>query len=864
MNIKITIKNILLKIGSFLKWFFYIVWFNGFPWFITIIILSYFIWIESFWMIRVVGYIYWISKIFWGIWLCKSLIEKWKNTKNELSSVFFCNLLVWFILFWLVNIFSNYLSNIYLSELYSPSQLELYIKTISFVFLINPIFLIYSSLLRSEWRDILLSKIDIFVTNLQILLVFLLLFFNFWFYSYVISLIFNLIFTVLFILFIFIREKKWVIWFKFDNYKIKEHFRFWIKNTFKRIFHYIWARLDELLILIIFGIEILWFYFVAKKIIRRIIKMFSETHIDLFKPLFSKFTKYEIIYKYVYDNLKYFIIYIGILIWLWILFLSPYIIPLVFWVYFSNVIYWINLPENILIIQLFAAIFTVEFIDYWLKNLSFTLSIWNRYLKVLTTILYFIRVLILIWLFCISEILFLFIYIFFLIFIFILNKFTLKNVIDESLENNLLFIKKRFDSGFILFGLTKVVFFILKILNKKTENIIFIKPDNILIIKFIKLIELLIPKNRNIILFWWLYWRDYWENSKYIYEYMLNNNENNFKLFWVTRSVNTYKKLLHERRPVILAWTLEWLFVLFRANVCVISNSFQDISRKKWLNVFFIPSKLKFVNVWHWVSLKISKSERLKNEINDLQKKEQLYWNKLIKKNIFSSEFTKNAEINWVNKEYEITWFPRNDLFFDNKREKTIKNKWFNILYSPTRSYWDKFVKFFPFEDFDENELILFLKNNNINLFLRPHKMWFKKNINLINLFERLSEKSENIFVLNHELYTNINELLPDFDAMISDYSAIYHDFLLLNKPIIFIPTDFEYFKNTIWFIYDYKKYLPWVDVYNKSDFYKELLNLVNWEDLYLEKRTILKNKIHKFADWNSSKRVYEIIKKIL
>lgn len=43
----------------------------------------------------------------------------------------------------------------------------------------------------------------------------------------------------------------------------------------------------------------------------------------------------------------------------------------------------------------------------------------------------------------------------------------------------------------------------------------------------------------------------------------------------------------------------------------------------------------------------------------------------------------------------------------------------------------------------------------------------------------------------------DLYEILPHTDLLITDYSSVYFDYLLLDKPIVFTPTDLgEYSKN--------------------------------------------------------------------
>ena len=48
------------------------------------------------------------------------------------------------------------------------------------------------------------------------------------------------------------------------------------------------------------------------------------------------------------------------------------------------------------------------------------------------------------------------------------------------------------------------------------------------------------------------------------------------------------------------------------------------------------------------------------------------------------------------------------------------------------------------------------------------------------------------MLIVDHSVVPSVNDLLPVCDCLICDYSALYHDFLLLDKPLIMVPYDME------------------------------------------------------------------------
>ena len=106
------------------------------------------------------------------------------------------------------------------------------------------------------------------------------------------------------------------------------------------------------------------------------------------------------------------------------------------------------------------------------------------------------------------------------------------------------------------------------------------------------------------------------------------------------------------------------------------------------------------------------------------------------------------------------------------------------------------------------------------------------------------------------DLYT----ILPFIDCLITDYSATYHDFLLSNKPIFFIPYDYEEYEEQNGFLYDYQNLLPGPIIGSLNDFLLQLEKLCNGIDDHSNKRLELRTLIHKYVDGNSSRRVFALI----
>ncbi|MCX5773226.1 MAG: CDP-glycerol glycerophosphotransferase family protein, partial [Fusobacteria bacterium] len=105
----------------------------------------------------------------------------------------------------------------------------------------------------------------------------------------------------------------------------------------------------------------------------------------------------------------------------------------------------------------------------------------------------------------------------------------------------------------------------------------------------------------------------------------------------------------------------------------------------------------------------------------------------------------------------------------------------------------------------------------------------------------------------------DVNEIIGDVDLLMTDYSSVYFDFLLLNRKLIFIPSDIEEYDLNRGFVFEkYYDITPGEKVFTQEMLQK---SLICEEDLYIKEREYVKNMLHRYSDNNSCERVWEKIK---
>ena len=164
---------------------------------------------------------------------------------------------------------------------------------------------------------------------------------------------------------------------------------------------------------------------------------------------------------------------------------------------------------------------------------------------------------------------------------------------------------------------------------------------------------------------------------------------------------------------------------------------------------------------------------------------------------------------------------PRNDKLFEKINVREQMQKIFQkeklpefdslLLYAPTFRD-DGETRLFPFEEFHgENrgraveQLQNFLEKNQCIMCIRMH-LYEKEGYEWLKALDRPGSR---IRFLNEDRIEDIMEVLAMFDLLITDYSSIYIDYLLLERPILFLPYDREAYLKTRGFNFDYDEVTP-------------------------------------------------------
>lgn len=317
--------------------------------------------------------------------------------------------------------------------------------------------------------------------------------------------------------------------------------------------------------------------------------------------------------------------------------------------------------------------------------------------------------------------------------------------------------------------------------------------------------------------------KSYMDNSKYFYEYVLENHPE-IHAVWLTLDKTVFEQLTEEGKPVLMMRTRKCRKLVSRAAIGVTDHfRMSDYDAFSGLN-----DRLKIVQLWHGVGLKtigdlnntnvpgvvfsddILPQEGDGNFVKWVKKAR--YFRHAYYRELFETYFMLvcpgRERVEQIAKPWNIpleTCFlcghPRN---LNLHRESTAPLER-RILYAPTYR-WDAWSEKNLVRQIEKagEQIEEKLERADANLVIRLHPHTWR---NYSGILERIEEKFERISVdREKDIYLSLGE----YAVVITDYSSIAYDFILLDRPVVFFNYDFRSFvSREIKLNYDYEEYSP-------------------------------------------------------
>ncbi|MNW26098.1 CDP-glycerol:poly(glycerophosphate) glycerophosphotransferase [compost metagenome] len=282
------------------------------------------------------------------------------------------------------------------------------------------------------------------------------------------------------------------------------------------------------------------------------------------------------------------------------------------------------------------------------------------------------------------------------------------------------------------------------------------------------------------------------------------------------------------------------------------------------------------IDLWHGFPLKtmakMDRNEKLPDE--DIHK----HWSEVDM--IMSYSTLYNTLMNACNganiSKYQITGMPRNDALFSTHSVQHLKRLFPGlgdgkvIFYMPT--FRQSIVtpdkvdggkhtgNVFGLPDFNKTQLILFLKEHNLSLVLKLHpfeEQYFEKELQELATQGVYTLSDAKLMEASLDLY----EVLGAADMLITDYSSVYIDYLLLDRPVLFLATDLEEYRANRGFLLEpYDFWTPGPNLNSQIELFDAIQRFESEPEWYNSERNTILNLCHQFKDDQSSERIWQYI----
>jgi CDP-glycerol glycerophosphotransferase len=357
----------------------------------------------------------------------------------------------------------------------------------------------------------------------------------------------------------------------------------------------------------------------------------------------------------------------------------------------------------------------------------------------------------------------------------------------------------------------------------------------------------IVPKQKGLVVFYPTHNKGGFSgNLKSFFLYMNTSLEaKNFKGVWCSSNGETYKELKSKGYQVIKN-KLNIHYHLLKAQHII-----QDSTH------IMLVGKLSIIQLWHGNGFKNSAllDERNSLEMRQLMKKAYEQYAFIAAS---SPEHQELMIRSFENEKVLIVGSPKNDVFYEDPAQvDVIKSKYGLSKFDKILAYTPTFRDVGDFNPFDGQfweALNDWLVANNTLFAVKKHP--WDETLVIPDGYDHIRDVSS--------IMPDVQELLLISDVLISDYSAIVTDFAITGKPIIYYFHDYERYTSIRSFYYDMMEVLPGPFLYDSNSLLTYIKDL-SWfsEPAYQQRFRKFLATFHTYMDGNSSKRVFEEMKKL-
>ncbi|MDF2842128.1 MAG: putative glycosyl/glycerophosphate transferase involved in teichoic acid biosynthesis [Herbinix sp.] len=383
-------------------------------------------------------------------------------------------------------------------------------------------------------------------------------------------------------------------------------------------------------------------------------------------------------------------------------------------------------------------------------------------------------------------------------------------------------------------------------------------------------LSFLSPRDKKIWLLGSTFGRRFADNPKYVYLYLNQFQKDNVRAIWITHDKRVCDFLREHEMEVYYYRSLRGIYYCLRGGVYIFDNYSKDIS-------FWLSGGALKVNLWHGTGTKKinhdNKFDLVRHPVNLWQRFRTALRRMSDEKPHHYTLATSSNMANLLSSAFQSTLdhmlvvgHPRNDILFptglknillESEREigetlKALRSQGLKtIFYAPT--FRDSETIFFDVMDLEK-----------FNKFLKEHSLVFCTKLHVKSkLRTQFSElKYSNIIDIPADVDTYT--VLSYADMLVIDYSSIYLDYMMLDRPVVAFPYDYdEYIKNSRECYFDYYEFIPEEVAMNMEELMNGIIKVFEQDECRakrIERRTYHYDDI----DGYSSERLYHAINNII
>jgi CDP-glycerol glycerophosphotransferase (TagB/SpsB family) len=363
--------------------------------------------------------------------------------------------------------------------------------------------------------------------------------------------------------------------------------------------------------------------------------------------------------------------------------------------------------------------------------------------------------------------------------------------------------------------------------------------------------------------------RRFADNPKYVYLYLNQMQKDNIRAIWITHNKEICKLLTDHNLEVYYYRSIKGIYYCLRGGIYIFDNYSKDIS-------FWLSGGALKVNLWHGTGTKqINQDnkfdyvrhprnswERFKTALRRMSDEKPHHYTLATSKNmakILAPAFGSTLD------HMLVVGHPRNDVFFSTGINNLLTEAEEQIVgkLKDLRNQGMKCIFFAP--TFRESEIRFFdiINLNVFNTYLQGQGYMFCTKLHVKSKLRKAFAELRYSNILDIPADVDTYTVLEYADMLVVDYSSIYLDYMMLDRPVVAFPFDYEeYIQNSRECYFDYDTFMPEAKVKDMDEL-MEAINNTFVNDICRDERMVRRAYHFDDIDGYSCERLYKEIKKI-